>query len=318
MKKILKATIKTTLIYVFFGIAWIVISDSVSQYFFSDSELKKSSFQLIKGIFYVCSTGILLFFLINRFQKKLEEKVKDLEHLNKSLEIEKEKIKVSNEQLENFADTASHDLKSPLRTISTLIQRFQIKFKDHLTEDSKNYLEIIEDSSKKLNDKISETLRFSKVHHYKELQEAVDLNELLKSIENNIRTVIDENNATIKYSKLPEIKSSKNLLYQVFQNLIDNSIKYSKPEISPLIEITSEELGDKWKFCVKDNGLGIAKENYETIFEKYHRVNNKDENEGSGIGLSIVKEIIEKLNGKVWVESTLGQGTCIYFTLPKN
>lgn len=314
----MKSAQKITLIYLLIGIIWIVLSDSVSEYLFGDSKSKESSFQLIKGIFYVCATGVLLYFLIDRYQKKLEEKVKELKRLNESLEIEKQKIKESNEQLENFADTASHDLKSPLRTISTLIQRFQVKFKDNLTEDSAKYLEIIEDSSKKLNDKISETLRFSKVHHYKEKQEVVDLNELLKSIENNIRTVIDENNATIKYSKLPEIKSSKNLLYQVFQNLIDNAIKYSKTDNSPLIEITSEELGDKWKFCVKDNGVGIAKENYETIFEKYHRVNNKDENEGNGIGLSIVKEIIEKLNGKIWVESTLGQGTCIYFTLPKS
>lgn len=314
----MKSTLKITLIYLLLGIVWIVLSDSVSEYLFGDSKSKESSFQLVKGIFYVCTTGVLLYFLIDRYQKRLEEKVKELKKLNESLEVEKQKIKESNEQLENFADTASHDLKSPLRTISTLIQRFQVKFKDNLTEDSAKYLEIIEDSSKKLNDKISETLRFSKIHHYKTKPEAVDLNELIESLESNISTIIDENNATIKYSNLPEIKSSKNLLYQIFQNLIDNSIKYSKSDIPPVIKITFEELGDKWKFCVKDNGLGIAKENYETIFEKYHRVENKDENEGSGIGLSIVKEIIEKLHGDIWVESTLDQGTSIFFTLPKN
>lgn len=314
----MKSALKITLIYLFFGIAWIVSTDIASEYLLSDSKNKEGSFQLIKGIFYVCTTGILLYFLINRYQKKLEEQVKELKRLNESLKIEKEKIKESNEQLENFADTASHDLKSPLRTISTLIQRFQIKFKDHLSEDSVKYLELIEDSSKKLNEKISETLRFSKVHHYKEKREAVDLNELLKSIENNITTVIEENNATIKYSNLPEINSSKNLLYQVFQNLIDNSIKYSKPNTPPIIEVTYEDFGDKCKFCVKDNGLGISKENNEPIFEKYHRINNKDENEGSGIGLSIVKEIVEKLHGEIWVESTLGEGTSIYFILPKN
>lgn len=314
----MKSALKITLIYLFFGIIWIVLSDSVSEYLFGDSKLKESSFQLVKGIFYVCITAVLLYFLINRFQKKLEVKVKELKHLNESLKIEKENIKTSNEQLENFADVASHDLKSPLRTISTLIQRFQVKFKDHLNKDSAKYLEIIEDSSKKLNEKISETLRFSKIHHFKEIHEVVNLNGLLESIENNIRVVIEESNAKIKYSKLPVINSSKTLLHQVFQNLIDNAIKYSKPDISPIIKITSKDLDSHWRFCVKDNGLGIDKENYKTIFEKYYRINNKNENEGSGIGLFIVKEIIGKLHGEIWVESTLGEGTSIYFTLPKN
>jgi two-component system CheB/CheR fusion protein len=314
----MKPALKITLIYLFFGIVWIIMSDSATEYLFGDSHSQELYAQLFKGIFYVCTTGLLLYFLINRYQIKLEEKVKELELLNKSLEIEKENIKASNEQLENFADVASHDLKSPLRTISTLIQRFRIKFKENLYEDSEKYLEIIEDSSKKLNEKIVETLRFSKVHHYKREQEVVDLNELLESIKKNIRTVIEERNAKIKYSNLPILKSSKSLLYQVFQNLIDNAIKYSKFDVPPMIEIHSESLDNYWRFCVKDNGLGIEKENQKMIFEKYYRVNQENENEGSGIGLSIVKEIILKLKGKVWVESILGEGTSIYFTLPKN
>lgn len=314
----MKPALKITIVYLLFGTIWIILSDSASEYLFGHSKAKEGSFQLVKGIFYVCMTGIFLYFLINRYQKKLEEKVKELKQLNKSLVIEKEKIKASNEQLENFADTASHDLKSPLRTISTLVQRFKVKFKDKLNADSAKYLEIIEDSSNKLNEKISETLRFSKVHHYNEEQEVVDLNELLESIKSNIRTVIDEKNAKIKYTNLPKINSSKNLLYQVFQNLIDNSIKYSKPETLPIVEVDFEGLDDKWKFCVKDNGIGIANANHKKIFKKYHRIRNKKEIEGSGIGLSIVNEIIEKLHGKIWVESDLGKGTSICFTLPKS
>jgi len=196
----MKSALKITLIYLFFGIVWIILSDSAAEYLFGGSRSKELYIQLFKGIFYVCTTGLLLYFLISRYQKKLEEQVKELKRLNESLEIEKENIKASNDQLENFADIASHDLKSPLRTISTLIQRFQVKFKDNLTEDSSKYLEIIEDSSKKLNEKISETLRFSKVHHYKDKQEIVDLNELLESLENTIRAVIDEKNARINYT----------------------------------------------------------------------------------------------------------------------
>jgi two-component system CheB/CheR fusion protein len=312
----MKSALKITLLYLFFGIIWIILSDSIADHLFGDSKIKESSSQLIKGLFYVCTTGFLLYFLINQYQKKLEEKVKELKRLNVSLEIEKEKIKASNEQLENFADVASHDLKSPLRTISTLIQRFKVKFKDHLNEDSAKYLEIIEDSSQKLNEKISETLRFSKTHHFKDAHEIVDLNELLQSIENNIRTIIDEKDAKINYPNLPLINSSKILLHQVFQNLIDNAIKYSKDDNSPTIDVNCKEFDSYWQFDVKDNGFGIDKENHQTIFDKYFRIN--DETEGSGIGLSIVKDIIEKLHGKIWVESSLGKGTSIYFNLPKN
>lgn len=314
----MKSALKITLIYLFFGIAWIILSDSATEYLFGNSKSKELYIQLSKGIFYVVTTSLLLYFFINRYQKRLEEKVKELERLNESLEIEKENIKSSNQQLENFADIASHDLKSPLRTISTLIQRFQVKFKDNLTDESVKYLEIIENSSNKLDEKISETLRFSKVHHYKDTQEFVNLSELLESIENNIRAVIDEKNAEINFSNLPTINSSKNLLHQVFQNLIDNSIKYSKLDVSPIVNIDVKEIDNKWQFCVTDNGIGIAKEDHHNIFHKYHRINNNNQSYGSGIGLSIVKEIIEKLHGEVWVESTLGEGTSTYFTLPKN
>lgn len=316
--RIVKSALKITLIYLFIGILWIILSDSATEYIIGSAKSKEHSIQLIKGIFYVCITGALLYILINRYQKKLEEQVKQLKQLNESLKKEKEHIKASNEQLENFADVASHDLKSPLRTISTLIQRFKIKFKDNLTEDSAQYLQIIEDSSKKLNEKISETLRFSKVHHYKDQHEEVDLNELIKSIENNFRTIIDEKKVKINYPELPKINSTKNLLYQVFQNLIDNSIKYSKSDQVVIINVKIKDLESHWQLCVEDNGLGIAKENHNSIFEKYNRINNDNEYEGSGIGLAIVKEIVDKLHGKIWVESELGQGTTICFTLPKN
>lgn len=312
----MKSSLKITLIYLFFGIAWIILSDSATDYLFGDSRSKEFHVQLFKGIFYVCTTGLLLYFLINKYQKKLQNKIKELKRVNESLKLEKENIKASNEQLENFADIVSHDLKSPLRTISTLVQRFQVKFKDYLTEESAQYLQIIESSSKKLNEKISETLRFSKVHHYKETQEVVNLNELIKSIEKNIRVVIDEKNAQIYHSDLPIINSSKILLHQVFQNLIDNSIKYSKKDHPVKINIDFKEFTDHWLFCIEDNGIGVAKKNHKKIFEKYYRIHRGSD--GSGIGLSIVKEIIKKLRGEIWVKSTLGQGTSIYFTLPKN
>ncbi|MEX2483024.1 MAG: ATP-binding protein [Brumimicrobium sp.] len=316
----MKTTIKITLVYLLFGTLWILLSDNLLNFYFDDSEvIDKHYFQIIKGVSYVLVTGVLLYVLIRKFKIKEDEKIKELEQLNIKLKEEQKKMKISNEQLEHFADVASHDLKSPLRTISTLIQRFKTKFEDHLTDESSEYLEIIENSSKKLYNKIDDTLRFSKMHHTEEMFETVDLNLIVQNIIKDFETNISDKNAVIKVEEFPKINSSKTLLYQVFQNLIDNAIKYSKSNASPVITVGTldSKSEENWTFYVKDEGIGIDLANHKKIFDRYHRVDENSQNEGSGIGLSIVSQIIEKLNGKVWIESELNKGTTIYFTIPK-
>lgn len=313
----MKSAIKITIIYLVIGIAWIIISDKVAYYFFGDFEIyTQNLFQILKGIFYVVTTAIILFILINSFNRKIEEKVREQEMLNSTLEFERNKLKESNDQLEHFADMTSHDLKSPLRTILSLIQRYKIKFKDSLTPKSSEYLDVIEVSAKQLSRKIDKTLLFSKIAHSSGDFETIQPEEFIRDIELALANIIEEKNAKISIEKLPVIFSDRIMLQQVFQNIIENSIKYSKPNTEPAINISATKKEKKVIFEISDNGIGIPKEEQEKVFERFKQLDNKEFLKGNGIGLASIKRIINKLNGDIWIQSTEGEGTSVFVALP--
>ncbi len=314
----MKSATRITIIYTLIGIAWIVLSDSVVDRFFSHSDFyTQNSFQLAKGIFYVLVTAIILYALIQKYNRRLEIKVREQKRLNDLLEFQRNKLKESNNQLEQFADITSHDLKSPLRTMISLIERFKHKFGDTQSADSLKYIDVIESSALQLSRKVEKTLLFSKANYDSKDYEKVNIPALLKVIKTSLASDIEAKNATIECTERIVIKSDKIMLQHVFQNLIENSIKYSKPDENPKIVISYQSADDHIMFKIEDNGIGIPKDKLEHVFERYEQLNKNDILQGNGIGLASIKRIVERLQGEICIDSELGKGTSVYLKLPK-
>jgi PAS domain S-box-containing protein len=247
-----------------------------------------------------------------------KEQEKNLLLLNKKLEMQTKSLLKSNQELEHFAYVASHDLQEPLRMVTSFLTQLEKKYNDQLDEKGRQYINYAVEGAKRMRTIILDILEYSKLNQIEETYERVDLNMVLSDVcKNNIKK-IKESQAIIKYNHLPTIQSSKFPLNQIFHNLIGNALKYQKPNNIPIIDIIITENKSNWQFKIKDNGIGIENEYLEKIFILFQRLHSKNEYSGNGIGLAVVKKLIENLNGKIWVESEVDNGTSFYFTLPKN
>jgi len=164
---------------------------------------------------------------------------------------------------------------------------------------------------------ILDLLEFSRVGKIETKLEEVDINTVIEEVTLLYSKQIEEKKAQLQYENLPKIKTHAAPIKQIFQNLISNGLKYSKPNQAPIISISCTESNASWKFGIKDNGIGISQEYFDKIFIIFQRLHNKEEYSGSGMGLAITKKIIENLNGQIWLESDVNQGTAFYFTIPK-
>jgi len=251
---------------------------------------------------------------IRSAQEELEQKVDDL---NKS-----------NRDLEQFAYVASHDLQEPLRKITSFGDRLKIKFSNELPPDAVEYINRMFDASLRMQKLIAELLLFSRLTRSTEPFQPTDLNEVLKDIMNDIDIKIQQSHANIRIGSLPVLDAVPTQMHQLFQNLILNSIKFQKSDIIvPEVEITAEiknglEMGirqAKRNYCkieVKDNGIGFEQANAEKIFVLFQRLHGRSEFEGSGIGLSICKKIIENHNGMIYATGVENEGSVFTVILP--
>lgn len=245
------------------------------------------------------------------YRKKTEQILAKLNHdLHKTVQ----ELKSSNQELRNFAHITAHDLKSPLRGIGSIADRLIRKYTDKLDDDGKDQLRLLITRVKRMSDFIDGILRYSSIGRTVEEHKQVNVYQLLTEIiaENavpeNFEITIQENLPLIKYDRLR--------LRQVFANLIGNAVKYmDKPK--GRIRIECEDEGDFWKFSVADNGCGIKEQYFNKIFEIFQTLVSRDKTESTGIGLTIVKKIVELNGGRVWVTSALGRGSTFYFTMPK-
>ena len=224
----------------------------------------------------------------------------------------------SNEELEQFAFIASHDLQEPLRMISSFMDLLQRKYEDKLDEKALQYIHFATDGSKRMKQIILDLLDYSRATKPTEGKEEVDLNEVLSDFKQLRRKLISEKNAKIIAKDLPTLNTYKAAITQILHCLIDNALKYTLEGIQPIIEINAEENEIEWVFSVKDNGIGIDPQFYDKIFIIFQRLHNKDKYAGTGIGLSIAKRHVEFLGGRIWLESETGNGSIFYFTTPKN
>jgi len=233
----------------------------------------------------------------------------------KSLEFQKEnllkKLEKSNEELQDYAHIVSHDLKSPLRSINALISWLKEDYKNVIDDQGLQNFKLIEDKIEKMDHLIDGILSYSSIDEKHSKNSQTDLNETIT----NIRKILflpDHIKIEIK-NKLPILNVDSIRIQQLFQNLISNAITHIDKPIG-IIEIDFEDKIDYYQFSVKDNGVGISKEYHSKIFEIFQSVS---ENESTGIGLSIVKKIVQLYQGNIWLESELGKGTTFYFTLNK-
>ncbi|MCH8556763.1 MAG: PAS domain S-box protein [Balneolia bacterium] len=242
-----------------------------------------------------------------------------LRSLNRTLEQRANELAISNQELEQFAYVASHDLQEPLRMVSSFLTQLERKYGTQLDERAHTYIHYAVDGAKRMRQIILDLLEYSRVTKEDGEPELIDLNELMGEVLLLSNRLITEKDAEISVEVLPKIYSQRAPVVQVFQNLINNALKYSREGVKPEISVSHhpEHEGEEHLFSISDNGLGIGAEFYEKIFIMFQRLHPKDEFSGTGMGLAIVKKILESLGGSIWVESEVGKESVFYFTLKK-
>ena len=236
-----------------------------------------------------------------------------LEELNVELKSTISKLTAANRDLSDFAHVAAHDLKAPLRAIGSLAGIISEDYGEYLDEQGKKYLELLVKRTERMSELINAILRYSEVGRVFSEKEQVDLNRTVAEITDSLG--VPPHIEIIIENQLPVVVAEKARIMQVFQNLISNAIKYmDKPK--GIIRIGSKKKEDFWEFYVADNGPGIQKKYYDKIFTIFQSLKRRDELESQGIGLSIVKKIVNLYNGNVWLDSIVGSGSTFYFTWP--
>ncbi|MEO6734203.1 MAG: PAS domain S-box protein [Ferruginibacter sp.] len=246
-------------------------------------------------------------------KRKLDEAL--LQKSEARLESKNKELKRKNMELEQFAYVASHDLQEPLRTTSSFVKLLQQQYRGRLDEKADKYLEFIIDSSDRMKTLIKDLLDYSRIGTMKEL-ESIDCNLVLQHVLADLYKAIGDSGAEVISEELPTISGYPTEIKQLFQNLLINAIKFSKPGVAPVIKITVDKSDGYWNFAFADNGIGIDKVHSERIFVIFQRLHTRTEYHGSGIGLSHCKKIVELHHGKIWVESVPLEGSVFHFTIP--
>jgi light-regulated signal transduction histidine kinase (bacteriophytochrome) len=241
------------------------------------------------------------------YREKLEELVKQ-----RTAELER-----SNHELQQFAYVASHDLQEPLRMVASFVQLIADKYSDKLDEKGLNYIHFAVDGAMRLQNLIQGLLSYSRVESTAQISEATDCNEVLQDVKQNLFPLITETQSEIIIDHLPVVMADRIQMMQLFQNLLGNAIKFRGAD-KPRIHISVTESSEDYIFSVKDNGIGIPKEDIPYIWDRFYKVDKSrdDSKTGTGLGLAIAKYLIELLNCTIDIESELGKGTKIRVGLP--
>lgn len=250
---------------------------------------------------------------IEKLEKMVEERTKKLNTLNAEL-------LQSNEDLQQFAHVASHDLKEPVRKILTFTNRMHDEMSNALNERGKFYLSRIQSAADRMVSMIDGVLTYSGINASEQKLQKIDLNEIITSILTDVEVAIQQKGAIIQFNNLPEIEGAPVLIYQLFYNLINNSLKFAKLDEKLLVTITSKNLVIKDKpfaqITVQDNGIGFENKHSEVIFETFSRLNSKDKYEGTGLGLALCKKIVHRHNGAIEAKGMVPNGAIFTITIP--
>jgi light-regulated signal transduction histidine kinase (bacteriophytochrome) len=225
-------------------------------------------------------------------------------------------LKQSNEDLQQFAYVASHDLQEPLRTIASYTQLLARRYHSKLDEQADEFIGFIVDAARRMSELIQDLLAYSRAANAPEQppHQIVPMGQVFRAVQTNLKASIDDSGATVTAGELPVVKADAAQMVQLLQNLISNGIKY-RGEEPPRISVSAERADDDWIFSVEDNGIGIDPQYQERIFGIFKRLHGS-KYPGTGVGLAICKRIVERHGGKIWVESSGDHGSTFRFTLP--
>lgn len=237
--------------------------------------------------------------------------VTELKKYEEILEIKQVELERSNKDLEQFAYSVSHDLQEPLRMVSGFTDLLKKKYSSQLNSEALSYIDYSVEGAKRMQEQIQGILAFSRISTQAGDFENISLNEIIEQSLKNLSVAVGESGARIKYGQLPVVHGDRSQLISVFQNLIGNSLKFRRKDIDPEIVIESKENQDdkRIEISVTDNGIGIENKHLDNIFLLFHRLHSQDKYPGTGIGLSLVKKIIERHGGTITAESEKGKGT---------
>lgn len=228
-------------------------------------------------------------------------------------------LRRANQDLEQFAYSASHDLQEPLRNVAVYSQLFKKRYAGKLDAQAERFLHYMTEGAQRMAYLVSDLLAYTQAAQVKqEPQNAVDVEPVLAIVLKNLNQAIDESGASVTYDPMPAVMLSEAHLQQLFQNLIANGIKYRKESELPCIHVSAVAEDGYWRFSVSDNGIGIEPEFHAYVFGLFKRLHAKDSKyEGTGLGLAICQKIVERSGGKIWLESEPAKGTVFYFTIPR-
>ncbi len=266
----------------------------------------------------------------------LRQEIREHEQALRERQKIQEELQRSNAELRQFAYVASHDLQEPLRTVTSFVQLLARRYQNELDANANDYINYIVDGTKRMQELILALLGYSRVGRSPRELEPVDCNVLLQITLQHLEGAIASSQAIVTYGNLPTVMADPVQLGQLFQNLLENAIKY-RSSVQPRVHVSAtlrdlnrenfaaeqadfsllSHLSQEWLFSVQDNGIGIEPEYFERIFLIFQRLHARSDYPGTGIGLALCQKIVEQHRGKIWVESRFGSGSTFYFTLPQ-
>jgi light-regulated signal transduction histidine kinase (bacteriophytochrome) len=331
---ILGPSVRALLLRYFLLVIFIVaLTDGIFYNIIPEFKLKItiSELQGLSALIYVIAASVVVFQLshiIGNALYRSETARKQAEDLNELLQREisnrkraEEELKQraielarSNAELEQYAYVASHDLQEPLRMITSFTQLLEKRYKGRLDNDADEFIGYIIDGATSMQRMINGILAYSRVGLSVKPFDLTDFETVINQALDNLKIAIKESGAMVTHDRLPSMMADSSQMITLFQNLLSNAIKFRIE--TPRIHVSAKQKRDEWIFSVHDNGIGISPEFMDRIFVLFYHLNSRDAYPGSGIGLATCKKIVERLGGRIWVESKLGKGSTFYFTIP--
>ena len=257
---------------------------------------------------------------MQKIEGLVEERTKELAEANETLQVINKELQRSNANLEEFAHAASHDLKEPVRKIHFFTGQLKNQLSDRMQENEVRFFDRIENATERMGTLIDDLLLYSHVSQRPHEKETVDLNVKVQKALEDLELDIEEKRAVVTVGALPVVQGYKRQLQQLFQNLISNALKYSKADVPPRVDISASDAEENNRryhvISVRDNGIGFERQYEDKIFQMFARLHGKAEYSGTGVGLSIVKKVVENHNGLIRVESEVGEGSVFKVYLP--
>jgi light-regulated signal transduction histidine kinase (bacteriophytochrome) len=252
-----------------------------------------------------------------RFVSGILRDITERKNAERLLESKNEELAQSNQELEQFAYVASHDLQEPLRMVSNYTQMIGKRYKDKLDESGQEFIEFAVDGAKRMQALIHDLLEFARVGTRGKAFKPTPIDSVVDDALANLTGAIEDTGAEVVVDDLPTLSVDSGQLTQVFQNLIGNALKFRHEGRTPAVRVSAERNGSGWVISVKDNGIGIDPKYHERIFQMFQRLHGREEYAGTGIGLALCKKIVERHGGRIGVDSVAGEGTTFSLSMPE-